>query len=112
MKSYSRAPKRKYEEIYKNLPVEIKDYDFSDAEKICEKCGTKIVCIGNNSYREIEYTPAILKVIEHRRKKYACKNCDSNALEGNLKAAPAPYLLFDHGIASPSLIAHIICKKR
>lgn len=33
VKSYMRAAKRSYKEIYKNLPVEIKEYDISDAEK-------------------------------------------------------------------------------
>ncbi|MBD5103525.1 MAG: hypothetical protein HDT47_01525 [Ruminococcaceae bacterium] len=68
---YLRAPKRSYKEIYKNLPVEIKEYDISDVEKICDRCQSEMVCIGYDSYREIEYTPAVLKVIEHRRKKYA-----------------------------------------
>lgn len=49
VKSYSRAPKRSYKDIYKNLPIEIKEYDISETEKICEACGTEMVCIGYDS---------------------------------------------------------------
>lgn len=111
VKAYLRAPKRSYEEIYKNLPVEIKEYDISDAEKICERCRSEMVCIGYDSYREIEYTPAVVKVIEHRKKKYACKSCDQNDISGNIKTALSPLPLFDHSLASPSLLAYIINEK-
>ncbi len=111
VKSYTRAPKRSYEEIYKDLPVEIKEYDIPDAEKICEKCGTEMVCIGYDSYKEIEYTPAVLKVIEHKKKKYACKKCDQTDVSGNIKTASSPLPLFDHSLVSPSLLAYIINEK-
>lgn len=32
-----------------------------------------MICIGYDSYREIEYIPAVLKVIEHRRKSMYAK---------------------------------------
>lgn len=111
VKSYLRASKRSYEEIYKNLPVEIKEYDISDAEKICDRCQSEMVCIGYDSYREIEYTPAVLKIIEHRRKKYACKKCDLNGISGNIKTALSPLPLFEHSLVSPSLLAYIINEK-
>lgn len=70
-----------------------------------------MICIGYDSYREIEYIPAVLKVIEHRRKKYVCKNCDQTDVSGNIKTAESPLPLFDHGIVSPSLLAYIINEK-
>lgn len=111
VKSYMRSPKRSYEEIYKDLPIEIKEYDISYAEKICERCRSEMVCIGYDSYREIEYTPAVLKIIEHRRKKYACKKCDQNDISGNIKTASSPLPLFYHSLVSPSLLAYIISEK-
>ena len=111
VKAYLRNPKRSYKEIYKNLPIEIKEYDLSESEKICERCRSEMVCIGYDSYREIEYTPAVLKIIEHRRKKYACKKCDQSDLSGNIKTALSPLPLFSHSLASPSLLAYIINEK-
>lgn len=70
-----------------------------------------MVCIGYDSYREIEYTPAVLKVIEHRRKKYACKKCDLNGISGNIKTALSPLSLFEHSLVSPSLLSYIINEK-
>lgn len=111
VKSYMRSPKRSCEEIYKDLPIEIKEYDISDAEKICERCRSEMVCIGYDSCREIEYAPAVLKIIEHRRKKYACKKCGQNDISGNIKTASSPLPLFYHSLVSPSLLAYIISEK-
>lgn len=111
VKEHFRSQKRSYEEIYKNIPTEIREYDITDEEKICGRCQSEMVCIGYDSYREIEYIPAVLKVIEHKRKKYACKKCDQNDISGNIKTAEAPLPLFDHSLASPSFLAHIIYEK-
>ena len=107
--SHTRAGKRSHEEMYGNLPVDVIEYDID--EKDCEKCGTEMVQIGYDSYREIEYIPAVLKIIEHRKAKYVCRECDKTSADGAFKTASAPLPLIYHSFVSPSLLAYIINEK-
>ena len=45
------------------------------------------------------------KIIEHRKKKYVCKSCET------IRTAKAPLPLFDHSLVSPSLLSYIINEK-
>lgn len=105
VKAYTRKEKRTYEEIYKNLPVSEIVYDLSEEEKYCNSCGKEMTFMGYDSYREIEYTPPEIKIIEHRKKKYVCKSCET------IRTAKAPLPLFDHSLVSPSLLSYIINEK-
>ena len=107
--SHVRAEKRSYNEMYGNLPADVIEYDIDD--KTCEKCGSEMVQIGYDSYREIEYAPAVLKIIEHRKAKYICRKCDKTGTDGAFKTASAPLPLIYHSFLSPSLLAHIINEK-
>jgi len=107
--SHVRAEKRSYDEMYGNLPADVIEYDVDD--KSCEKCGSEMVQIGFDSYREIEYIPAVLKIIEHRKAKYICRECDKTGVESSFKVADAPLPLIYHSFVSPSLLAHIINEK-
>lgn len=107
--SHVRREKRSYDEMYGNLPADVIEYDVDD--KVCEKCGSEMVQIGFDSYREIEYIPAVLKITEHRKAKYVCRKCDKNGTESNFKTASAPLPLIYHSFVSPSLLAYIINEK-
>lgn len=50
--------------------------------------------------------PAILKVVETRREKCACKSC-----QGQLTTAPAPAQVIEQGIPLPGLLAHVLMAK-
>ena len=111
VKTYQRTPKRSFEEIYSSAPSDVIVYDVPEDERLCEKCNTEMVSMGYDSYREIEYTPSVLKIIEHRREKYVCRKCDKDGLAGNIKTAKSPEPLFDHSFVSPSLLAYILNEK-
>lgn len=106
---HKRAPKRTMAEMYSKLPATEIVYELED--KACPKCGTEMVRIGYDSYREIEYTPEVLTIIEHRKAKYACRECDKNEVLGTVVTASAPLPLIERSFASPSLISHIIYEK-
>ena len=107
--SHTRAGKRSHDEMYGNLPADVIKYDID--EKDCEKCGSELTQIGYDSYREIEYIPAVLKIIEHRKAKYVCRECDKTGAESSFKVAAAPLPLIYHSFVSPSLLAYIINEK-
>jgi len=89
----------------KELPREQRIYDLSDDEKVCG-CGCELTHISDEKSEQLEYIPAKTFVIEHIRKKYACKQC-----EQTIKTAPAPKQPLPKSIAAPGLLAHIIVSK-
>jgi transposase len=72
----------------KPLPKELErivvEHDLSDNEKICD-CGCQKLHIGDNVSEQLDIIPAVIQVIQHRRKKYACKAC-----EGKIQVAALP----------------------
>ena len=88
-----------------NAQVEIKEIDIAEHEKKCH-CGSCLTKIGEETSETIEYIPATIKIIEHVRFKYACKNCCEN-----IKIAPKASKLFDRSVASSSLVSHILTSK-
>ncbi len=86
-------------------------HDVSDDQKQCACGGTKC-CIGKEILEQLEYIPAILRVICHIRFKYACPICEGIETEGGtVVIAPPPKQILPKSIASPSLLAHIITAK-
>ncbi len=73
--SYTRnKPKRK--PLPKDLPREHVIHDIAD--KSCACCGGDLHKIGEDTAEKLEFIPAQVKVIEHIRPKYACRECDKS----------------------------------
>ncbi len=89
----------------KDLPREQIIHDLSDAEKTCS-CGCQMHKIGEDKSEQLEWIPAQVKVIEHVRIKYACRDC-----EEMVKSAPMPKLPIPKSIATPGLLAEILISK-
>jgi transposase len=101
------AERKKAIRILKDLPRDIRIIDIPEAEKTCSCCGGALHPMKDETAEHLEYIPATLKIIETRRKKYACNGC-----HGEIKRAKEDFPpLFPKGMASPSLIAFlIVCK--
>jgi|GEM_PF-3319822 len=56
-----------------HLPRETVEHDLSDDEKCCPECGEERQRIGCERSEQLEFVPAVLKVLEHVRWKYACR---------------------------------------
>lgn len=99
--------RKKAVRILKDLPRDVRIIDIPDSEKICSCCGGALHSMKDDAAEHVEYVPATLKIIETRRKKYACNSC-----HGEIKRAKEEFpALFAKGMASPSLIAFlIVCK--
>jgi transposase len=99
-----------------HLPRTTIEHDLKEEEKVCH-CGSMMEYIGTQISEELEYIPAILKVIVHSCKKYICATCVKNNEENNLinpvgsKTAKKPPQLIEKSFASPSLLAHIAVAK-
>ncbi len=76
--SYTRnKPKRK--PLPKDLPREQVIHDIAD--KSCACCSGELHKIGEDTAEMLEFIPAHVKVIEHIRPKYACRECEKSATE-------------------------------
>jgi len=93
----------------KALPTELlrvpRIYDLSEAEKICQ-CGCELTHIKDEKSEQLEIIPAKIYVIEHTRKKYACKKCNET-----IKLAKQPIASIPRSIAASGLLSHVLVSK-
>ena len=115
-----RASKRKRRkgkrgEFYENIPVREEVHELPEEDRICPICGRPMRECGREVVRcELEHIPASVTKVEHVQVIYDCADCDRNP-EVEKRAivksvVPAP-VIPNSGIASPSLLAYIICCK-
>ena len=106
VKSHERQCKPRVS-IPEALPREDIIHDISDEDKICPQDGTALELIGSDDLEQLDIIPAQIKVIRHRRLKYACPCC-----EGHIKtAARSVKLPIEKSIASPGLLAYVAIQK-
>ncbi len=107
----NKKKKRGIKDIYKNLEILEKEYDLSDDEKTCGKCGSEMTFLRWETKNEIKIIPAQAQLIVHKKAVYVCKNCDKNGIEGTFKNAEWEPSLIEKSLVSPSLMAWIMNQK-
>lgn len=94
-----------------HLPrIEI-EHDLADAEKPCPCCGDLRVRIGQEVSEQLEYHPASFTVLRHVRHKYACRKCEADALNPQIKTAPKPPQPIEKALPGPGLVAYVAVSK-
>lgn len=94
-----------------DLPREVVEYDIPDKDKICS-CGTEKTCIGEDVSERAKIIPSKVVVIQERRKKYSCKNCEGTTDdEAGVQTAEGAKHLVAGSIADESLLAWSISEK-
>lgn len=88
-----------------DLPREQRVYDLTEEEKTCG-CGKELTHIKDEVCEQLEIIPAKVYVIQHVRKKYACRNCEETIKTADMPAQPIP-----RSIASPGLLSHVLVSK-
>jgi transposase len=110
--TYKRKKKQGHrEEMLKNLPVETIEYKLPEEEQICKCCGGKLHEMSTETRREIEVIPAQVKVVEHVRYVYGCRDCEKNEITTPIVTSPMPAPTLPGSIASASAIAHVMVQK-
>lgn len=89
-----------------DLPRERIEHDIPEEEKTCPCCGERRVCIGEEISEQLEYIPAVVKILEHVRLKYACPKC-----EAGVTTAEKPSQPIEKGLPGPGLLAQTIVSK-
>lgn len=93
------------------LPVETVMYTLAEGEQTCACCGGALHEMTTETRREIAVVPAQVKVVEHVRQVYACRHCERHELQTPIITAPMPRPVYPGSLASPSVMAHIMCQK-
>ena len=95
----------------KDLPRRREEIDLSDAEKVCECCGTLKIRIGQSTSERLDYQPMSIFVREFVRPTYACRSCESQGHDPQIaKAVLPPEPIPKSGIGA-GLLAHVIVSK-
>jgi transposase len=89
-----------------HLPRKPVLHDVAPEALPCPDCGTLRQCIGVEIREQLEYVPASLVVIEHRRPKYACPDCKAHVVIA--ERLPEP---IEKGLPGPGLMAHVATSK-
>ncbi len=79
--------------------------ELSEQERECS-CGCQLTEIGEDISEQLDIVPAKLRVIQHVRKKYACKSC-----EEAIRTAPCANTLLPKAIATSNTMAYVITAK-
>jgi transposase len=96
-----------------DLPRETLVHDLPEEDKPCPCCGTTRTVIGQEVSEQLDYEPAKVKVIEHVRLKYICKECERKVAEGGpqIQTAERPLWPIEKCLAAAGLLAYIIISK-
>jgi transposase len=101
----------KREDDLSMLPVEVIEHKLTEKEQICPECMGPLHEMGNDARRELTIIPAKIKVTEHRRAVYSCRNCEKNSDHVPIIKAPTPEPVIKGSLASPSAVAHVMTQK-
>jgi len=108
-KSTAKAKKKKTG-IRNTLPPELEreeeTYDLDEDQKTCPKDSCELKLIGEECNEQLKFIPASIKVIKHKRLKYACTGCNKHIITAKKPKDPIP-----KSIASPELLSYISVSK-
>ena len=106
----SRRRRRKHGRrlIPENLPREEIVYELREDERRCPIDGEPMPLIRYETSEQLEYEPATLKVIVHKRAVYACPQKHD---EAKLITTPKPPQPIEKGLAGPGLLAAMVVGK-
>lgn len=94
-----------------SIPVETIEHSIPEDERICPECGGQMHVMGHEVRRELAIIPAQVKVVEHKREVYSCRNCEHNNTHVPVIKAAVPEPVIKGSAASASAIAHIMTQK-
>jgi len=96
----------------KDLPRVEKIIDIPEEEKRCA-CGACKQVIGEEVSEKLLYIPATMLVIQYKRLKYGCRDCEGSGDEDHpaVQTAPAVPAIIPKGIATASLLSTVFANK-
>ena len=90
---------------------EVIEHDLDDHEKQYACCKHSLHKIGEDRRGKLEFSPAVLKVLEYICPKYACRQCEQTEDNCRIVQKSAPQSIIPKSFATESLLANIILGK-
>lgn len=106
-----RKKPQKRKTLSKDLPVETITYTLPEEEQACLSCGHELHVMKKEIRRELIIIPAEVKVLQHEREVYSCRQCEREDVTTPIVQAPMPNSVIPKSMASPSSISHILVQK-
>lgn len=103
-----RNRKRRQRLIPDDAPREERVYELPEEERLCPHDGKPMPFIRWETSYQLDYVPAIIKAIVHKRAVYACPQKHD---EAHLVMAPKPPQPIEKGLAGPGLLAQMVVGK-
>ncbi|MEQ1864978.1 MAG: IS66 family transposase [Micropepsaceae bacterium] len=97
------SSKAKSRALPEHLPRQ--DVVLDVAGRTCPCCGGALHEVGESISEMLDWVPAQLRVVRIRRPKFGCRGC------GKMHQAAAPERAIAKGLATPSLLAHVLVSK-
>lgn len=96
---------------FDDLPVETIEYTLSEEERICPNCNNQLHEMSKEIRKELKIIPAQVKIVEHVKHIYACRNCEKENITTPIITAQMPNPVLKGSFVSPSLMAHTMHRK-
>ena len=97
--------------VPEGTPTEVVEHRLCEEERTCDTCGAVMEEIGKEVRRSLKMEPARFWIREDVYYTYACKQCEAETGEGNLRKTPKQPTLCPGSFASPEAVAHIMTQK-
>ncbi len=110
-KHYRKRTRLTTDKLPEDLPVEVVEHDLPESEQVCPECGGQLHVMGRDIRRELVIIPAQVKIREHIRKVYTCRECEKDEYGAPIVKSQANEPVIKGSFASPEAIAHIMTQK-
>jgi transposase len=80
-------------------------HDLAEADKRCPHDGTPLVVMGEETSEQLDIVPAQIRVLHHRRLKYACPCCRQHVVTAPMPAQPIPKSQASAGLLASVAVA-------
>lgn len=99
------------DKLPEDIPTETVVHELPKSEQICPECGGSLHVMGRDKWRELVVEPAKVKIIEHVRRVYSCRNCENEGIGVPVITAKSGKPVISGSFASPEAIAYIMTQK-
>jgi transposase len=110
-KHYRKRKRLVNDELPDNLPVEVIWHKLPAKEQFCPLCEGPLHVIGKEKRRELVIIPAQVKIREHIREIYGCRECEEDEFGEPVFKTPVDNPVIKGSFASPEAIAHTMVQK-
>src|SRR5660398_21196 len=96
---------------FDDFPVEVIEYKLEEKNKLCPTCNYPLHEMSKKIRKELKIIPAQVKIVEHIRYVYACRQCEKENISTPVITAKMPNPVLKASFVSPSLLAYIMNRK-